>query len=236
MDWAYNLSGNGTPLVRKHKVGVSVPTIGIPIIQPGAGLNGVSVGTTTGAANMVGANLDTAVYATAQVAGGSPEAFCSVIINPDAVYRMLMSGGATEGTALTLFDITAASTDGLTITTGDNWGSPEFDEGTVWGYDGANAGQSRQISTSAATYCTVLVAFNNDTVVGDNFLRAPYAPLRSTTLQFTTNLTQADASIAVGTGAAMRCVELDLRDIGGRGTTHSLVYATSNDHIFNTAT
>ncbi len=48
------------------------------------------------------------------------------------------------------------------------------------------------------------VAFDRDTVVGDNALRAPYWFLDDggNNIQTTTNLYQADATIAVGTGGA----------------------------------
>lgn len=235
MDYAYGLS-RSVPLVRKYRIGITIPNAGAVLIAPGAGNAGVVLGSTTGAANMVGSSIDTGTYATAQVAGGTADATVSVIINPDAVWRLLMSGGATEGTALALQTVTTAASDGLSVTTAAEWSNPTYDEGYVWGFDGANAGQSRKITSVSSTAGTVTVAFDNDTVVGDNFLRCPYSPLQTSTIQLTTLLTQADASIAVGTGAALRTVELQLRDNGSRGRTNSYVFAVSDDHIFNVTT
>ena len=79
------------------------------------------------------------------------------------------------------------------------------------------------------------VAFPNDTAVGDNFLRCPYSPMQTVTVQLTTNLTQADASIAVGTGAPFRVVELILNDVGGEGRTRSYVEFVSNSHALDFA-
>src|SRR5690606_3729539 len=203
-------------------IGASFANAGILVEAPNAGEAGVTPCTTTAAADVVGISLDTATYVTAQQTDGtSANRMISVVVNPLGVYRYLMSGGATEGTALTQYDVTTASTDGLTVTTGDDWSSPEFDEGAIWGYDGANTSQLRKITSTAATAATVTVAFDYDTVVGDNFLRAPYWPADATalTLQFTTNLYQANAAIAVGTGAAVNIVELEAYDKASDGST-----------------
>ena len=237
MEFAYDLSGATNAVHRKYQVAATNTTVGMPFLIPAASGSGLVVATTTGAVNMVGVNIDTAgTYVTAQqTSNADTERTVSLIINPFAVYRMLMSGGATEGTALTLYDVTTASTDGLAVTTGDDWTSPQFDEGTVWGYDGANAKKDRKITSTSSTAATVTVAFPNDTAVGDNFLRCPYTPLQGATIQLTTLLTQADASIAVATGAAFTPIELILNDIGGEGRTTSYVLAVSADNRFTAA-
>lgn len=232
MELAYTMSG-AAPLMKKFQVNATVARAGVPLVIPGAGNAGVVLATTTGAADMVGVNLDTATYVTAQQTdGSSAERKITLVVNPDAVWRMLMSGGATENTALALQTVTTAATDGLSVTTAAEWSSPTFDEGFVWGYDGANAGQARKITSVSSTAGTVTVAFDQDTVVGDNFLRCPYSPIQGTTIQLTTLLTQADASIAVGTGAHFKTVELLLRDINNEGRTNSYVLAVSGDHVW----
>lgn len=229
----HNTMSGSAPLVKKYQVNATVSRAGVPLVIPGAGNAGLVLATTTGAADMAGVNLDTATYVTAQQTdGSSAEREVSVIINPDAMWRMLMSGGATENTALTLYDVTTASTDGLSVTTGDDWTIPQFDEGWIWGYDGANAGQGRKITSTSSTAATVTVAFDRDTVVGDNFLRAPYSPVQGATIQLTTNLTQADASIAVATGAGFKTVELILNDVSNDGRNNSYVVAVPTDHVW----
>ncbi len=237
MEFAYDLSGTTNATVRKYQVAATNNTVGMPFLVPASSGSGLVVATTTGAANMVGVNIDTAgTYVTAQQTDNSDtERTVSLIINPFAVYRMLMSGGATEGTALTLYAVTTASTDGLAVTTASEWSNPTYDEGTTWGYDGANAGKARKITSVSSTAGTVTVAFPYDTAVGDNFLRCPYNPLQSGTVQLTTLLTQADASIAVATGAAFTPIELILNDIGGEGRTNSYVLAMSADNRFTAA-
>lgn len=232
MELAYTMSG-AAPLMKKFQVNATVARAGVPLVIPGAGNAGVVLATTTGAADMVGVNLDTATYVTAQQTdGSSAERKITLVVNPDAVWRMLMSGGATENTALTLQTVTTAATDGLSVTTAAEWSNPTFDEGFVWGYDGANAGQARKITSVSSTAGTVTVAFDQDTDVGDNFLRCPYSPIQGTTIQLTTLLTQANASIAVGTGAQFKTVELLLRDINNEGRTNSYVLAVSGDHVW----
>ncbi len=232
MRMAYTFSG-GAPVIKKYQVAATSSVVGVPKLIPAADGAGVAVATTTSLADMVGVTLDTATYVTAQQTDGtSAERLVSLIVNPDAVWMALLSQGATLGTALTLYDVTTASATGLAVTTGDDWLSPEFDEGIVWGYDGANVGQARKITSTSSTAATVTVAFDYDTVVGDNFLRAPYWPPQTVTMQLTTNLDGADASIAVGTGAQAKPVELILGNASNNGRTDSWVLWVPTDHIW----
>ena len=230
---AYLLSG-GVGAYKKYQVNETVANIGAPMVFPPASGAGVALATTTGAADFVGCSEDTVTYVTAQQTDGtSAERLVSLCVSPDAVWIALMSGGATEGTALTLYPVTTASADGLAVTTGTAWNSPTMDEGVVWGYDGANPLQARKITSVSGTAGTVTVAFDRDTVVGDNFLRAPYWPTQGATVQLTTNLYQVDASIAVGTGAQFKPVELILKDRNGEGRTKSYLLCMSTDHVFS---
>lgn len=228
----HSLLNNGAPIIKKYQVNASVLNVGVPLLVPGAGNAGLVLATTTGATSMVGINVDTATYVTAQQTdGSSAERTIGIIVNPDALFRLLMSGGATENTALSLQTETTGSTTGLLITTGAAWNSPTFDEGSAWGYDGANAGQVRKITAVDGTSGTLTVAFDRDIAIGDRFLRAPYTPWQTNTIQLTTNLTQADVSIAVGTGGAFRTVELQCRDINDDGARNSFVIAKSSSHL-----
>lgn len=232
MEAAYAISGSKHH-IKKYQIGETVSQSGVPLLVPASSGAGVVRATTTGAADMIGCNIDTATYVTAQQTDGtSAERTVSIIVNPDMVYKALLSGGATEGTALTLYPVTTASTDGLAVTTNSAWNSPTYDEGVVWGYDGANAGRARKLTSVSATAGTVTVAFDRDTVVGDNFLRAPFWPTGTTTAQLTTNLYQVDASIAVGTGAQFECIELILNDLNENGRTNSYVFLVSRSHWF----
>lgn len=223
----------GNQCVKKYQVAASVTVRGVPLLMPIAGGAGLAAATTTSAADMVGVSQDLATYVTGQQTDGtSTERTVTVLINPDAMWAMLMSGGATAGTALTLRAVTTASSTGLVVTTAEDWSSPTYDEGIVWGYDGANAGSARKITSVSATAGTVTVAFDRDTVVNDNFIRAPYWPVQGTAIQLTSDLAQADASIAVGTGAEFKTVELILGDISNGGRSNSYVIAVAGDHVW----
>lgn len=228
------LLGGHAPWMRKYQVAATVSILGVPHLVTAAGTAGLAVATTTGAVNMVGINIDTATYGTAQVAGGNPEALCSFIINPDAVWKIPMSGGATEGTVLATRTVTTASTTGLAVTTGDDWSSPTLDEGYLWGYDGANAGHTRKITSVSSTAATVTVALPVDTVVGDKFLYFPSAPFTLETLTLTTALTQARQDVAVATNTAeFITVALVMRNLASNGLYESYVEAISRYHALN---
>lgn len=227
-------SGSVLPIIRKFKVGASIPRAGIIAMAPAAGNAGVIPCTTTTVTNTVGLALDSSTYSTTQ--SSTAEVLVSIIVNPHAVYAYRMNEGATQGTSLVNQDVSSGSAGGTAVTTGAEWSSPTFDEGFVWANrDGVNAnmGQSRKITSVSATAGTVTVPFNNAIAVGDDFLRCPYSPYDPTakTIQFTTLLQEADASIAVGTGAAMVTVDFILN-----GAKDSYVLCSSNDHALNIAT
>lgn len=234
------------PVVKKFQFGVTLTQAGIPFTVPAAGTAGVVIGTTTGATDLVGQSVDKgtvattgaqqSTYTTTQGTGAnSAERVVSLIVNPFAVWAWKMSGGATEDTALSSQTVTTASSGGTAVTTAAEWSNPTYDEGVTWGYTGANAGRVRKVTSVSSTAGTVTIPFDVATVVGDVFLRAPYWPMQTVTIQLTTNLYQADASIAVGTGAPFRVVELRLRDATDAGNVNSFVLAVSNSHALNLA-
>lgn len=230
------LSG-GAPVLKRFQVSASVTVLGIPLLTPAAGEAGLDLPTTTGVADMVGINLDLATYATAQVAGGTPEALITVIINPDAILEIDMSGGAAAGTAETQKTVTTASTDGLNVTTGDTWTGTERDEGSVWGISGANAGQFRKITSTSGTAGTVTVAFAQDIAVGDLFGWAPVFPFTLQTLTLTTELNEFRQDVAVATNTAdFRCLEIPVNEwVNGTATYPKRPFGRflSGDHVFN---
>ena len=236
MEYAYMLGG-GAPLAIKYQVGVSMPDAGVPVIANTDGTPGVLAPTTTAGDNQVGVTLDTATYVTSQQTDGtSTERQVNVIISPDAVFRALMSNGSTEGTALELFPVTTASSTGLDIVTGDSFSN--FDEGVIWGYDGANAGANRKITVGDGTDASVTVAFDQDTVVGDNFMRAPWWPLdlKANDITLTTLFYQVDASATVDAGLKANCIDLELRDVSEEGRIKSYLLFVWDDHLLSRTT
>lgn len=237
MNFAYLLSG-GTPIMKKFQIGETMANAGVPVVKGGSNNEGLALATTIASVGTVGMTQDSATLVTAQQTDNSdPARMVTVIINPNAVFRAKLSGGATENTAMVQYDVTTASSTGLVVTTGDDWSSPTTDEGVVYGYDGANAGYGRKVTSVSASAATMLVALPNDTVVGDNFLRIPFcaSPYGYETQypQLTTNLYQIDTSVAVDTdNVNFRIVELELRDKSMNGASNCFAYIIADGHVF----
>lgn len=233
MDFGYDLSGTTNATIRKYQVAATNTTIGMPFLVPAADGSGLVVATTTGAAKAVGVNVDQAgTYVTAQQSDNSnTERLTSIILNPFAVYRLPMSGGATEGTALQKFTASSGGADGLTIVMDDSVASPQMDEGTCLCLSGANVGLARKITSTSTTTATFTVAWPNDVAANDTFMIAPYNLLQGITLQLTNLLTQADASIAVGTGAAFKTIEFVWPKGGDGARSSSYVLAMLANHV-----
>ena len=230
---AIGLLSGGAPIVKKFQVSASLTRIGVPLLAVAASEAGLDIGATTAINDMVGCNLDLATYATAQGAN-SPEALVSVIINPDVIWKIFMSGGAASATAEVQRDVTTASTDGLSVTTGDAWNSPDTDEGLIWGVSGANAGQKRKITSTSASAATVTVAFAQDTAVGDLFGWAPVCPMSLQTVTLTTELDEFRQNVAVATNTAeLTCIEINPNDWLGRAQARPFGLFVAADHILN---
>ena len=184
------------------------------------------VGSVLGASsrNPDGGGAGTLTYSATQ---GDTEGLVRVYITPDIIYRATMSGGATLADLQTV-TTTGASAAGTTITATD---TPEndLDDGTCWCLTGANAGLSRRVTTfTANTSWVVTVPFPRTIAVGDTFLVCPYSPLVTVAIQLTTNLVNADATVAYGTGGNARPAELVLN-----GAADSFVHFIARDHAFN---
>lgn len=191
----------GSQYVRQYKIGASFATRGV---VTRAGTAGIQPATTTSFADSMGVTADTGVYSTVQA---DAEGLVSVYCRPDAIFEALMSGGAAANTALQVLIATAASSGGIVITDTDV-GIASMVNGTAWSLSGANGsgpgGQSRVITAfSASTSITVTRPFQSGIVVGDSFLMCPWSSNGAAgngTLQATTNIDQANAAIASGTG------------------------------------
>lgn len=235
MEFQYDLSGGSTAIVKKYHVAATNTVIGRPYLKCADGGSGIVLGTTTGAVDFIGVNVDAAgTYVTAQQTDLSDTArTTALIINPLAVYRARLSGGATDGTALTAHTVTTATTDGLTIThSAFDGSSPDLDEGVIWGYSGANAGKYRKIVSNSSTTTVVTVAFPVDDAVGDQYLHAPIYPTRSIVAQLTTNCTEIDATAAISGDATLVVAEMILNDMAGNGTTQSYALIQFCDSLF----
>ena len=239
MKLAYIIGGGGA-LQKRYKISASMATAGVPVVVSAANGAGLALAATTTTADAVGVTLDTGTYSTTPAAGA--EGTVLVTINPDAAWRLRMANGATAGTALA---ITTESVGGSkttnTITTGDPApNSAEMDEGTIVCVSGANAGQSRKITSTSATEATTTVGWYSNNAVGDVYIIVPWTPadVAGDNINLTSNLAEARQDIAVGTGMDFRILDLEF-DLGSGVTPareNSHVIALLDDHIFNTAT
>ena len=228
MEFSYTLSG-ATPRIRKMTLGAASDVAGVPLIAGTAALAGpIKAGTVT-ALDQLGVQINVPLnsYQTAQNADGSENAsIAEVIVNPDAVYKVKLSGGAGTDTALTTHTEQTGSTTGLVMTSA---ALTLFDEGTVHCVTGANAGISRRVASIAANAATVTVAFPRDIAVGDTFIIVPYAPdTADQFVQLTTALTQLNSAVTTDTNNAnFRVVELKLES-----ETDSFAYIVAVDHLY----
>lgn len=234
MEVAYLLGSNQTPLRKKYQVGATMANAGVPVTVAGSGGYGLQLVTTTAAANCVGVTLDAVTTNTTQPTDGSdPRRMVSVIVNPDAVLKARLSGGATAGTALSTETENTASSTGLIAQSGTDFSN--FDEGGVFWYTGANKGPAsfRKIITGDATNADVGVPWPNDPVVGDKFVVLPFSTMDLQYVQLTSNFTEVDASAAVDTNNA-NFIPIELQGLGvpGDALTSSYVLMTIADHLY----
>lgn len=232
--------GGGAPVLKKYKIRANVGTSafkGIPVINVTDSV-GVGPATATSAADTAGLGIDQGTYSTTQ---GAAEGMVTVSIRPDLVVGALASGGAAEGTALAILTNTSASAGGTTISDATNVSANDMTGGLTWCIKGANVGAgTRTITThTASTSIVVTVPFPNAIAVGDQFIMVPWNPIGTgaggidgnTAVQLTTNLTQARATIASGTGA-----NVEVYDVLANSTLDSYVQFLLIDHVYGTDT
>lgn len=238
MEVAYTIGGGGLH-IKKYRTDDGASGIplaaGIPIVsdEGTAASQGVLMGTTTTSVSTLGLSVDNPDASTAaQVAAGAGylndgdnATHVSVVINPDAVFRARLNEGATEDTALVVATMASADTTGLDVSSCD---ISVPDNSTVWGYEGANAGQVR--FTSAAD--TFVVAMPFDIAAGDTFLFAELGIGWAAGPTLTTLLTQVDANTAGAAQDNFIVVEFELNDSSNSGRTNSYVLLVTQDHMF----
>lgn len=243
MKLAYLMSG-GAPVVKKYQIGATWGTAtGIPVLYPTlADTAGVLAATTTAAADALGCTLDlpranngrasasSTTRLTAQQSDGSdPSQVVSVCVNPSAVWRGRLSGGAASGTALTAQSNLTASTTGLLITTTAN--NSAYDDGVAWGATGANVGVLRKI-TAVTTTSTPIIAYPADIAVGDTFYFCTFGPGEDAGIQLTTTLDEFDATGDSQAVDNFRCIDFFQKDAAAGGALKSYAEALLIDHVY----
>ncbi len=226
--------------MKKMQVGEAAANAGLVVVAATTAGAGVMNSTTTNALLMIGLTTDTATYQAGQNADGSePSQEVNVIINPDLIIKALMSNDGSDGTALELFDVDTATSDGLTITVADLNTTNDRADGTLWGYDGVNKGIRRKITATSSTTATVTIAFPNDDVIGDRYLASNcwIADTDSDTVTLTTNLTQVNVGTSQSASAAeLTCIEQENGTIDNEGQSNSYLHLVPTDHFYGNST
>lgn len=232
MNYAWDES-DAAPHLRRMKISATFATAGIYATVGAANGAGLEVGLRTTVGEQVGVTQDTGTYSTTQ---GDAEGLVTVITNPLAVYRLLMVGDESSA-QLTVTTNSSASAAGtvVTITSGDPApNSPTMDEGTIVCVAGANLGQTRKITSVAATTATVTVPFLNDIAASDVFILVPWTPndTAGDNVNLSLNYANAQQNVAVGTGADLRPLALEF-DTSSQANAQqkSYVYAALVNHV-----
>lgn len=226
------MSGNA-PVTKKYQIGEDVTAAGIPFEYPTlSDTDGVLMCETTTCVDALGVSTDIpASRQTAQQSDGSdPARYVTLIVNPGAVYKARLAGGATSGTALSALTNTVASTTGLLTTLALG---TAYDDGVIWGYDGANAGILRKVTAVGGTNETPIVAFPQDIAVGDRFLACTFGPGEDAGIQLTSALDEVNATADLQGTDNFRCLDFFQKDLGGDGTLESFVEIMLIDHVFS---
>lgn len=227
------LSG-GAPVIKQFFASAAMTTAGIPVEGADvatADIGGVAaVNASAVSGKVVGITLDTAPDAAATGITSASDILVSVVVNPDVIARIKMSGGTTSDTALTLTATTAADSTGVTAT-----GTTTLDDSMIWGYDGGNAGILRRADDTAGS---VSINFPNAIGSGDNFLTAVGFPGWAHTtanlayFDLTTTLDQAVAQTAATDTDLFQVIDVEARDEADEGRTNSFYHCIVNDHLF----
>ena len=184
--------------------------------------------TTTSLADALGLNIAAVIYSAAQNTGDHE---ADVIWNPMAVYRLNVQGGATNPTALTILVNDTADATGLTFTD-TGVGTADLAGGSIVATTGANRNARRVITThNSATSIVVTEAFDNTLAQNDEAVMLPWDK-GGQAVQLTTDLVEADGSIATGTGGNMRVVDVQW-DATDPAIPTAEVFGILSDHFAN---
>jgi len=238
--------GGGAPLIGDFKIGATVVAKQAVIwlsTATGTVTDPAAVTDLTDAMGVVlaAAEGQSLTYSTTQ---GGTEGVATVIYDPNSIFEARVVPSATASTAYAAQDgyfmvEESGDTNGLTVTDTEITGSADdMNDGMLFGISGANVGQSRVMTDHTSTTAVVTVPFLNDIAVGDTYLGSQYAP-GVQAVQMTTDFTQANGTIAGGTGGEARVVHVraETRAHGATLTAPQLyVELVMNSHAFGNKT
>ncbi len=230
----------GAEVFRRFKVGATFSNPGIIAKEEGTSVTGGPIPSTeTDSQDSIGLAQEAAIYSATPAIGAT--GIITVSIRPDIMIRALMSGGGTEGTALTTITNTAADlTDPDLITSSDSQAN-DMTSGTAWRLqtEGDEAGELDYwsiVSHSTGTSVTIIPDSETGFAVNDQFLMCPWNAVPydgSANVEASTNVntsdlfTEADATVATGTGLVCVVMDLELRS-----ATDSNVIFRQAEHVY----
>jgi hypothetical protein len=235
MRFAKNFYGSNS-LIGTFKTSAAVVK-GQPVLWVAGGAGTVGDPTTTACVDCFGVTTEAGAYSTVQGSEGTVE----VIYDPHAVFLCRIVPSATAGTAYAADDgyylsADSASSGGTTVADTDAGGTTnDMVDGYLFAVTGANLGQKRVITAhTAATSVVVTVPFDNGIGSGDDFVASQYAP-GVKKVQLTSDFTQANGTIAGGTGAEFVVVDVFVDTIEQGSPTAPILQAfiQSYAHVFN---
>ena len=108
--------------------------------------------------------------------------------------------------------------------------NPSQDEGMIWYTSGANVGQSRKITSVAATVVTVIMPFPNANALGDLFITHPYFA-GGTVVTLDTPLLRVRNDATGASGGTLAPLDFELN-----GTGDSYIQMVQADSVWNAVT
>ena len=233
MEFINTISGSAA-LIKRYQASATLSTAGVPLLgalTSSTDIGSVVAGTASGpiiVGSQAGVSLDTTGTV---AASGTVEAdiLVSVIINPDAIYRVKMSGGAASDTALTAVTSGASAT-ALTID------AVTVDNALVWGYTGSNVGVYRRADDATGG---VSINFPVAAAQGDTYLTAHGYPAIGQAAIFydlTTELDQIDSTVVSVDMDNFICVDAETTGGDQDGINNSYYHMVQNNSMFGNAT
>lgn len=234
--------GGGAPLLGNFKIGATLVAEQACIWLSGEAGTITDPASVTDLTNAMGvvksaSEGQTLTYSTTQ---GDTEGVAQICYDPFQIVRAKVVPSNEADIAYADGDgyfLTADSANTAGTTVADTAvGNGDAEDGMLFAISGANAGQSRVITTAtASTSVVVTVPFLNDIAAGDTFIYSQYAP-GVINVQMTTDFTQLNGTIAGATGgeAVVVDVYVDTESEGASSTApHLWCEFVFQDHHFN---
>ena len=234
MYYAGSLTGEGSALLRRFKIGATT-VAGSIVIKQTSFLGTITPATTTAAADAFGLCMEAGTYTTTQGTGAdTANVEVYTVYNPFAIFHAPIHGGTNANNITSALDITsqASGVANATNISDANLPSDSMAGGWAYGLTGANKSQTRVITSfQSATSANVEIPFDVNFAVSNFFLVFGGGP-GVAKLEFGSNITTALQYYPTATGANVRILEVIVDDHDPSAPTAKYAFVLS-DHAFN---